>query len=148
MGIGLGAAMTPGLDALMSAMPAGELGAESAVANTFRQVGGAVGVALLGGIYLNRYVAALRLPSALPASVVGTARQSVGAANAVAAKLPAPLAAQLRSAAHAAFMSGLNHSLLIAAIVAVAAAVLVAALLPSRAPARLAPGVGNREGGR
>jgi hypothetical protein len=132
----------------MGAMPEGEFGAGSAVANTFRQVGGGVGVALLGGIYLNRYVAQLRLPRALPASVAGIARQSVGAADAAAAKLPVPLAAQVRSAAHAAFMSGLDQTMLIAAIVAVLAAVLVAALLPSRAPARQARQGGTGEHGR
>jgi EmrB/QacA subfamily drug resistance transporter len=138
MGTGLGAAMTPGLGAIMGAMPAGEFGAGSAVANTFRQVGGAVGVALLGGIYLDRYVAELRLPRALPAPVASIAHQSVGAADAAAARLPAPLAAQVRSAAHAAFMSGLDRTMLIAAIVAVLAAILVATLLPGRAPARQA----------
>jgi EmrB/QacA subfamily drug resistance transporter len=148
MGAGLGAAMTPGLDAIMGAMPAGEFGAGSAVANAFRQVGGAVGVALLGGIYLNRYLAGLRLPRGLPALVAGAAHQSVGAANAAAARLPAPLAAQVRSAAHAAFMSGLDRTMLIAAIVAVLAAILVAALLPSRAPVRQAPRGGTGEDAR
>jgi len=135
MGAGLGMAMTPGLDAIMGAMPAGEFGAGSAVASTFRQVGGAIGVALLGDIYLNRYMATLHLPTALPASVAHIARQSVGAANAVAAKLPAPLAGQVRGEAHAAFMSGLDWTLLLAAGVAVVAAGLVAAFLPGRKPA-------------
>jgi EmrB/QacA subfamily drug resistance transporter len=90
MGAGLGTAMTPGLDSIMGAMPAGESGAGSAVASTFRQVGAAIGAALLGDIYLNSYVAKLHLPPRLPAPVVHLARQSVGAANAVAAKLPAP----------------------------------------------------------
>jgi MFS family permease len=135
MGAGLGTAMTPGLDAIMGAMPAGEFGAGSAVASTFRQVGAAIGVALLGDIYLNRYVARLHLPTALPAPVAHIARQSVGAANAVAAKLPAPLAGQVRGQAHAAFMSGLDWTLLLAAGVALLAAGLVAALLPGRKPA-------------
>jgi EmrB/QacA subfamily drug resistance transporter len=135
MGAGLGMAMTPGLDCIMGAMPEGEFGAGSAVANTFRQVGGAIGVALLGGLYLNRYVATLHLPAALPAPVVRATRQSVGAANAVAGKLPAALGAQVRGQAHAAFMSGLDWTLLIAAGVAVAAAALVAALLPGHKPA-------------
>ncbi|HEY5989283.1 MAG TPA: hypothetical protein VIV12_23320, partial [Streptosporangiaceae bacterium] len=135
MGAGLGMAMTPGLDSIMGAMPEGEFGAGSAVAATFRQVGSAIGVALLGDIYLNRYVASLHLPTGLPASVTHIARQSVGAANAVAGRLPGPLAGQVRAQAHVAFMSGLDWALLIAAGVAVLAAVLVAALLPGRKPA-------------
>jgi EmrB/QacA subfamily drug resistance transporter len=135
MGAGLGTAMTPGLDAIMSAMPEGQFGAGSAVASTFRQVGAAIGVALLGDIYLNGYVAKLHLPAGLPAPVVHIARQSVGAANAVAARLPAPLAGQVRGQAHAAFMSGLDWALLLAAGVALLAAVLVAAFLPGRKPA-------------
>ncbi len=135
MGAGLGTAMTPGLDAIMSAMPSGEFGAGSAVAATFRQVGAAIGVALLGDIYLNRYVASLHLPPHLPAPVVHIARQSVGAANAVAAKLPAPLGGQVRDQAHAAFMSGLDWAMLLAAGLALLAAGLVAAFLPGRKPA-------------
>ncbi|SRR6266571_5179064 len=85
---------------------------------------------------------------ACPPPVVHIARQSVGAANAVAAKLPAPLAGQVRGAAHAAFMSGLDQTLLLAAGVAVVAAGLVAAFLPGRKPAAQAlkpamPGAGH-----
>ena len=134
MGAGLGAAMTPGLDSIMGAMPEGEFGADSAVANTFRQVGGAIGVAMLGDIYLNRYVATLQLPPGLPSPVVHTAQQSVGAANAVSERLPPPLGTQVRGAAHTAFMSGLDWTLLIAAGVAGAAMLLVTLFLPSRNP--------------
>src|SRR6266568_4146808 len=148
MGAGLGMAMTPGLDAIMGAMPEGEFGAGSAVASTFRQVGAAIGVALLGDIYLNRYVASLHLPAALPAPVAHIARQSVGAANAVASKLPAPLAGQVRGEAHAAFMSGLDWTLLLAAGVAVVAVGLVAAFLPGRKPAAQAPKSPMPEAGR
>ena len=87
------------------------------MASTFRQVGGAIGVALLGGIYLNAYVAKLHLPPGLPA----------------------PLAGQARGQAHAAFMSGLDRTLLLAAGVAAVAAGLVAAFLPGRKPAAQAP---------
>ena len=109
------------------------------MASTFRQVGGAIGVALLGGIYLNAYVAKLHLPPGLPAPVAHLARQSVGAADAAAARLPAPLAGQVRGQAHAAFMSGLDRTLLLAAGVAAVAAGLVAAFLPGRKPAAQAP---------
>ncbi len=132
MGVGLGMAMTPGLDAIMGALPEGEFGAGSAVANTFRQVGGAVGVALLGNLYLNRYVTDLHLPVGLPAPVVIAIQQSVGAANDVAARLPLPLAAQVRDAAHTAFMSGMDETLVISAAITIGAAVLVLAFLPGR----------------
>ncbi len=136
-GFGLGAAMTPGLDAIMGAMPDAEFGAGSAVANTFRQVGSAIGVALLGDLFLSRYVQDLHLPAGLPPAAVETARQSVGAAHAVAARLPAPLSGQVTSAANNAFMSGMNRAMMISAAIALAAAVLMAVLLPSRArPAR------------
>jgi EmrB/QacA subfamily drug resistance transporter len=134
IGTGLGAAMTPGLDSIMGAMPEGEFGAGSALANTFRQVGGAIGVAVLGDIYLSRYVAALSLPHGLPAQVVSAARQSVGAANSVADKLPPAAAARVLGQAHAAFVSGFDLTLVIAAGVAMLAAALVIALLPARKP--------------
>jgi hypothetical protein len=76
-------------------------------------------------------VASLHLPTGLPAPVAHLARQSVGAANTVAAELPAPWPG--RSAA--AFRSGMDWALVIAAGVAMLAAVLVAAFLPGRKPA-------------
>jgi EmrB/QacA subfamily drug resistance transporter len=134
IGAGLGAAMAPGLDSIMGAMPEGEFGAGSALANTFRQVGGAIGVALLGDVYLNRYKGVLRLPDSLPAQVVRAARQSVGAANSAAGRLPPAIGTRMRGQAHAAFVSGFDLTLLIAAGVALAAVALVAALLPARKP--------------
>lgn len=134
-GLGLGAAMTPGLDAIMGAMPEAEFGAGSAVANTFRQVGSAVGVALLGDLFLSRYVEELHLPSGLSPAAATAAQKSVGAADTIAARLPSPLSGQVSSAAHRAFMSGMDRAMLVSAVIALLAALLMALLLPARAPA-------------
>lgn len=133
MGVGLGLAMPPGLDSVMGTLPPGEVGAGSAITNTFRQVGGAIGVALFGDIYLNRYLAVLRPPAGVPAQAVQVARQSVGAANEAAAKLPTPAAALLRGQAHVAFMAGFDRTLLAEGGAALVAAIIAATLVPSRA---------------
>lgn len=135
MGAGMGLAMTPGLDAIMGALPEGEFGAGSAVGNTFRQVGASIGVAVFGSIYLNRYVAELELPQGLPAPLVTAVKQSVGAADLVAARLPAPLGAEVRRGAHTAFMAGMDEVVLLSAGIALVTAILILAFLPSRKPA-------------
>lgn len=131
----MGLAMTPGLDAIMGALPEGEFGAGSAVGNTFRQVGASIGVAVFGSIYLNRYVAELELPQGLPAPLVTAVKQSVGAADLVAARLPAPLGAEVRRGAHTAFMAGMDEVVLLSAGIALVTAILILTFLPSRKPA-------------
>lgn len=132
IGFGLGSAMTPGIDAVLGALPSGEFGAGSAVSNTFRMVGGSIGIALLGNVYINRYLADLTLPPVLPSSAVAAIRQSVGAANVVAGHLPRPLDSLVRTAAHSAFISGMDQALVVAALVALFAGIMVLAFLPAR----------------
>jgi EmrB/QacA subfamily drug resistance transporter len=124
IGFGVGLAMTPAMDAVLGALPPEQAGSGTGVTMTMRQVGGALGVAILGSVLANAY------SDRLPASAPPVAHDSVAAAAAL--HDPAlVLAAQL------AYLHAMRVVLVVCAVVALAGAVLGAALLPARAPALL-----------
>ena len=120
LGIGMGLAMTPATSGITAALPASQQGVGSAINDLSREVGGAVGIAVLASILTSAYQSHLHLGH-LPAAVAVKARASV----AIATHLGGPVAAQ----AHTAFADGLHLALLIAAGIVAAAAVAVFALL-------------------
>ena len=77
-GVGMGNTMAPATESIMSVVPREKAGAGSAVNNSVRQVGGALGVAILGSL-LNSLYASRVTPSlsALPAQQSETARESL-----------------------------------------------------------------------
>jgi EmrB/QacA subfamily drug resistance transporter len=120
LGVGMGAAMTPATTAITEALPAAQQGVGSAVNDLARELGGAVGIAVIGSTLTATYRSHLRLPG-LPAAVAGRARDSL----AVAVHAGGPVATQ----ASTAFTDGLHAALLVGAGASVAAAVAVALLL-------------------
>ncbi len=120
LGIGMGLAMTPATSGITAALPASQQGVGSAINDLSREVGGAVGIAVLASVLTSTYQSHLHLGH-LPAAVAVKARASV----AIATHLGGPVAAQ----AHTAFADGLHLALLIAAGIVAAAAVAVFALL-------------------
>jgi len=123
LGTGMGLAMTPATSGITSALPAAQQGVASALNDLSREVGGAVGIAVLASILTAGYQSHLHL-AGLPAAQASSARSSV----AVATRLGGAVAAQ----AHTAFADGLHLALLIAAGIALAAAVAVGMLLHRR----------------
>ena len=121
LGAGMGAAMTPATSAITEALPSSQQGVASALNDLSREVGGALGIAVIGSILTAGYRSHLELPGA-GATVLEHARNSF----AVASHLGGPVAAQ----AQAAFVSGLHGALLGAAAAALAAAFVVVYLLP------------------
>ncbi len=142
MGAGMGLIMAPASESIMSALPHEQAGAGSAINDTVREVGGALGVAVVGSIVSAAYRSQLHLTgplSGLPAAAVRAARTSVAAADQVAAAA-GPHAAGLATAAHNAFASSMADGLQVVGILAMAGAVVVALALPRRratAPAQL-----------
>jgi DHA2 family multidrug resistance protein-like MFS transporter len=120
-GLGLGLTMPPAMDAAMGALDRSRGGVGNALLQAMRQVGGAIGVAVLGtvlnGAYRDRVAG-----SGLPA----TARQSVSAGVATAAD-PGQL-----HLVRVAFAHGMDVSLLVAGSVALAGAALALVLMPAR----------------
>ena len=87
LGLAIGLALAPCTDAIMGAFPEAELGVGSAVNDTSTELGGAIGIAILGSLLSTSYASHLSdatAGSALPAGVLSQAQDSVGAGYVVA----------------------------------------------------------------
>jgi EmrB/QacA subfamily drug resistance transporter len=132
--------MAPGTESVMSSIPESKAGVGSAMNDINRQVGGALGVAIIGSIMNSVYSGRMTQSVAkLPVSARQAARDSIGSAQAVATHLPAAAAQHLDNAAANAFTHALGIGFLSAAIAAAIAAPLVLRFVPGRSPARKAP---------
>ena len=138
LGVGAALATTPATTAIVSSLPASKQGVASAVNDLSREVGGALGIAVLGSALTGRYQTGVASAAAhLPAAVAGPAKEALPAALAIADRL-GPKGATLASQAQSAFVDGLGLAMLIAAASAVAAALFVLWRAPRRAVARKA----------
>jgi EmrB/QacA subfamily drug resistance transporter len=136
MAIGLALTMAPATDSIMGSLPLGKAGVGSAVNDTTRQVGGALGVAVLGSVFTSIYGSQLAdalSGQGLPAAVVEQSKDSVGAAIQAAATLGGEAGARLISAANSAFMDGFHASLRAGALVTLIGFVATLLYLPARA---------------
>jgi EmrB/QacA subfamily drug resistance transporter len=143
VGIGVALSLAPSTESVMGSLPREEAGVGSATNDTAMQVGGALGVGVLGTVLNLRYLH-LMAPSLdrapVPASIKSLIESSVGAALAVAERAPARLGDQLSALARRSFLSGMDLALVIAAAVVGVAAILIIFLLPNRgAPVIPAP---------
>jgi hypothetical protein len=123
----------------MGSVPKDEAGVGSATSDTSMQVGGALGVAVLGTALNLRYqhlMTALISHHTVPSAIRDVILGSLGGALQVAARIPGPTGAALAHAARRSFVSGMDLGLLIAAIVVAAAAALVLLALPQRPATR------------
>lgn len=130
---GLALTTSPATDAIMGALSTDKAGAGSAVNDTTREVGGALGVAVIGSIMNSVYRAHLASDWShlgLPAPVITQATQSVMAGFSIATKLPNAGAA--RHIASDAFMAGMHAGSFAAAAVTAVTAVGALAFLPGR----------------
>lgn len=132
-GMGLACTATPATESIMSSLPRNRAGVGSAVNDTTRQIGGALGVAVIGSIFAARYHSVLTGLDGLPQAAVDAARNSIGRAYYVAQQLPAQQAQQLSTQAKEAFISGQRLGMWCCAAALVITAVLAARFLPSTA---------------
>jgi Na+/melibiose symporter-like transporter len=130
-GVGFSFALVPAMGAALSALPADRAGSGSGLLMTVRQVGGALGIALLGALLAGAYSGRLRT-GGLPGPAADTAKDSVVAAHAVATKLGDHA---LASSANAAYVHGMSVVLLVVGVASLVTALLAAALLTRTAPA-------------
>jgi EmrB/QacA subfamily drug resistance transporter len=135
IGFGMGLAMAPATEAVMGSLPKDKAGVGSAVNDTTRQIGGALGVAVLGSIlsssYGDRLVGNLAEQAAgqpVPDAALG----GIGGALAVAGRLPADAGAAFAGAAREAFIHGMDTTVAVGAGVAALGAVLSLLILPGR----------------
>jgi len=131
-GLGMGNVMAPATNAVMGAIPRSKSGAGSAVNNTIRQVGGALGVAVLGSVLSTVYRGQLGpAVDVLPEALRHDAAESIGGTYA-ALGAAGPAAGELQRAATDAFVSAMHATALGAALVTLLGSVVVWAYLPGR----------------
>jgi EmrB/QacA subfamily drug resistance transporter len=147
-GLGMGAVMAPATESIMTVVPREKAGAGAAVNNSVRQVGGALGVAILGSVLASSYAAHLGSTAALlPAgaraeasqSIVATleaVRQLAGSGDAEAARAAADIVGPAREA----FVSAMHVTAVYTAVAALVAAAIVLRWMPGRP--RSAPAAG------
>jgi EmrB/QacA subfamily drug resistance transporter len=135
-GAGMGLVMAPASTTIMNTVPSHQAGAGSAMNDTIREVGGALGIAVIGSISAAAYSS--RLGSTLaaahvPAAVTHVATGSIAAADALSLRAGGPAGTEVAAAAHAAFVHAMSVGLRVAAVVALAAALAAVFALPRRA---------------
>ncbi|MER5991801.1 MULTISPECIES: MFS transporter [Streptomyces] len=134
MGIGMTHVMTPVSVVVMQALPREKAGSASALSNTFRQLGGALGIAVLGSLLSAAYRTDIEDELVLlPPAVRHAAGESIEATLAVADRLGARGEA-LVAAADDAFLHAMHVTALWGAGVAILGAIVTALFLPGRPP--------------
>jgi MFS transporter, DHA2 family, multidrug resistance protein len=135
--VGLGPVITLATELIVGSAPPEQAGAATGISETSGELGGALGIAILGslGTAVYRSRVADSLPADIPADVADAARDTLGGAIAIAESLPGALADAVVSAAQVAFVDALHLVAAVAAILAVVTAIVAAAALRN-VPAR------------
>ncbi|HXY95034.1 MAG TPA: DHA2 family efflux MFS transporter permease subunit [Acidimicrobiia bacterium] len=136
LGSGMGLAVAPSTESIMGSLPRAKAGVGSAVNDTTREVGGALGVAVIGSLMSSIYGSRVldQLPSALPAPARHAAADSLGGALVVSTHL-GKAGALLVALARSAFVDAMSRASLVTAVIAVVGALVAWRFLPARATA-------------
>ena len=140
MSTGMGLTMAPATDSVMGSLPLFKAGVGSAVNDTTRQVGGALGVAVVGSVLAGTYgdkITGFFAGTPAPEGAVEAARNNIGAVPGVAQSLTdnglGQLATQLQQTANAAFVQAFHSGVFVAAIATALGVVVALVFLPSEA---------------
>ena len=132
LAFGMGNVMAPATGSVMEAVPEAKAGVGSAMNDVVRQVAGALGIAIIGSIMNSVYGNRMAdVTSVLPGGAGDPARDSVGAALAVASQLGGPEGLALAASARTAFVDAMGNAALVAAAVALTGAAIVGRWLPA-----------------
>ena len=128
---GMALTMTPLTTLIMSSVPLGRAGVGSAMNDTTRELGGALGVAVLGSIVTSRYVADMASSiTGLPVDAQAAADSGLTGALGVAGEIGGDVGDTLAATARQAFVNGLGTAALVGAAVVFCAAIASRILLP------------------
>jgi EmrB/QacA subfamily drug resistance transporter len=134
LGAGIGFTMSPATSSVMNSLPADRAGIGSAMNDTTRQVGGTLGVAVLGSLMNGRYretVGILANLNQLTAPMLERVRSSIQNALIFAQSLPGDLQQAVVQTSRQAFVNGVRESFLVGSIVMMLSAVAAMLMLPS-----------------
>nr|WP_062340733.1 DHA2 family efflux MFS transporter permease subunit [Herbidospora sakaeratensis] len=115
-GLGMGFTFAVTNDTIIASVPRERAGAASAISETATEVGGALGIAVLGSVLGGLYTANLAVPAGIPAEAAHVAGESLGGAVHVASQLPASLGAQLLDAAQRTFVDSMHATLVVGGV--------------------------------
>ncbi|MDT5036290.1 MAG: hypothetical protein QOE03_1475 [Micromonosporaceae bacterium] len=147
-GVALANVMPPATESVMSSLPREKAGVGSAVSNTIRQVGGALGVAVLGSVLSASYRAGMTpYVAGLPAPARGTAAESISGGYAVAARIGAA-GRTLVGHVNDSFVHAMHHAAIGSAAVSLIGLVVVVSWLPRHSGAPLPAAVAVSDDGR
>lgn len=136
IGVGMGFTSAPATEAIMGAVPNAKAGIGSAVNDATRELGGTLGVAVVGSVFASLYADSVRAVRGLPETAANAVEGSFGAATATAARIAeagdGDLAAHMLARAQAGFFDGFQYGCLVAAGVALAGAVFAGLALPAQ----------------
>lgn len=135
LGAGLGATTAPATESIMGSLSVDKAGIGSAVNDTTRELGGTLGVAVIGSVFSSVYVASLAdgpVFAALTTESQEVAEDSVAAAGGLAPTLGASAPAYLEEVSDA-FLNGLSVACLTATVVTLAGSAFALRFLPARA---------------
>ena len=138
MAAGMGLTMAPATDSVMGSLPLAKAGVGSAVNDTTRQVGGALGVAVIGSVLASTYgrkVDDFLTGLGAPDAAIEAATSSLGGAAQVAAdpRVPADVGSRLMEIANQGFVDAMHRGVLVAALATALGAVMAFVFLPARA---------------
>ena len=136
MAAGMGLTMAPATESVMGSLPLGKAGVGSAVNDTTRQVGGALGVAIIGSVLASVYggrVGDFLTGVGAPEAAIEGAASSLGGAEIVAGQAPAAQGAELMRVANQAFVDAMHVGVIVAASATAVGAVMAFIFLPAQA---------------
>jgi EmrB/QacA subfamily drug resistance transporter len=138
LGVAIGLSAAPCTDVIMGSFPESQLGVGGGVNDTALELGGALGIAILGSVLATTYKDTISpvLAGHLPANALHAATDSIGGALTVAQQVaqaaPGSAAQALVAAADSAFAQAVAHTSLVGGVILAAGTVLVALILPRR----------------
>jgi DHA2 family multidrug resistance protein-like MFS transporter len=137
LSLGLGPVYTLGSELVVGAAPPERAGAAAAISETSSELGGALGIAILGSIGTAVYRGAISRAAlaGVPAAARLAARDTLGGAAAAAAHLPSDLGAQLLTTGRAAFAQALEVTAGLCTLIAAATAAMALVMLRKKRPA-------------
>ena len=133
--VGMGLVISPATSAIMNSIPPRRAGIGSAMNDTSRQIGAALGVAVLGSIVNSTYLGKINtstIISALPTQLSGLIQKSLQSALIAVAQLPESTAQIVSDLSKQAFVDGIFIAVIVGALIIFVAAIIIAVILPSR----------------